>query len=226
MFYIAIIADVVDSTNKMKDNIKVKEVVSKFSEEFRKYTATDFDIKKKDELQGLVEYNNVHVLLKLLRYIKGELYPLKLRIGLGIGTVEEDSISNNPFDVSGSAFIAARKALNVTDTKKNKTINYDTYLELADEVNLDDLLALNVLLKLLDEYTKSWNEETFFISKMIDNDMIQKDIAKLLITKYEKNSKIETERSSLARKIINKNIYEVKGIEEAILDIFMKGDLQ
>ena len=77
---------------------------------------TPFNVSRGDELQAVCEdLTLLPVIIRNLRYF---CRPLKVRLGIGIGRIDNPASSLNSWDMAGSAFIFARKALDLI--KKSK----------------------------------------------------------------------------------------------------------
>jgi hypothetical protein len=77
---------------------------------------TPFNVSRGDELQAVCDdLASLPVVIRNLRYI---CRPLKIRLGIGIGRIDNPIPGRNSWDMTGSAFIFARKALDLI--KKSK----------------------------------------------------------------------------------------------------------
>lgn len=77
---------------------------------------TPFNPSRGDELQAVCEDPSLlPVIIRNLRYV---CRPLKIRLGIGIGQIDNPASSGNSWDMTGPAFIFARQALDLI--KKSK----------------------------------------------------------------------------------------------------------
>ena len=63
-----------------------------------------------DEFQGLL--NNPAYAIEIVKYIQRELYPVKLRFGIGIGEISTEINQKAAIGADGPAFYAAREIIN------------------------------------------------------------------------------------------------------------------
>ncbi|MGE5604305.1 MAG: SatD family protein [Bacteroidota bacterium] len=78
---------------------------------------TPFNVSRGDELQAVCDDPSLlPVIIRNLRYV---CRPLKIRLGIGIGQIDNPASSANSWDMTGPAFVFARKALDLI--KKGKT---------------------------------------------------------------------------------------------------------
>jgi len=108
-----------------------------------------FAITGGDEIQGVLAKDDFtfDILIKLL----AKLYPLKMKIGIGIGQIATE-LKPNPGEMRGEAFIHAREAL--------QQLSKSPYLfRLNGEI--PNLEVYNSFLALSSRIVMSWNGKTF-----------------------------------------------------------------
>lgn len=109
-----------------------------------------FTVSRGDELQGVVnDFNQIPLILRHLRF---RCRPLKLRVGIGIGTVEPWETSVTSWDMDGSAFRLARDAEeSIKNVKAPKTIIS------SNNSSVDHIV--NTIYNLTDLIVSQWTEE-------------------------------------------------------------------
>ncbi len=111
--FAVITGDVIDS-KKHPDSLEtLKEELSQIQIPGL-YTA--FCVSRGDELQAVCD--NLSLLPVIIRNLRYVCRPLKIRLGIGIGQIDNPNPGQNSWDMTGSAFVLARKALD--SIKKSK----------------------------------------------------------------------------------------------------------
>ena len=110
-----------------------------------------------DELQIVCKnLNEIPVLLRMIRYY---CLPLKLRIGIGIGTINYfgkiSEFNNSPqfydsWDMNGEAFYRARLALDSLGKEKISSTN-------AESENIYNDLIINTIYSLINSHVRHWS---------------------------------------------------------------------
>jgi len=158
--YIVITGDVIAS----KKHKAFKEL---FANSIKKIKYPDslihpFKIAKGDELQAVFRSDlNIAVFLRRLRnYIR----PLKIRIGIGLGSIDDDKII--PFKSSGNAFKYSRDALEKIDqNRKFKTM-------FKSGLKIDELT--NTIFLLIDSIEFNWTKAEWAAVHINDYQKIKK----------------------------------------------------
>lgn len=147
--YAVITADIIHSRDHEDFSEKLKEKLNSFE---RELLVKPFSISRGDELQGVLGFiETLPVLLRRLRYT---VKPIELRIGVGIGDLDNNELetSKSSWDMTGNVFFDARAALDrVKEEKKTRTI-----IESGDKV-ID--LSLNTIFLLLDTIQNGWTDK-------------------------------------------------------------------
>lgn len=118
--YFVITCDVINSKKIEKFDDKLKEKIKILNDEIENIVVK-FSSSRGDEIQGVLSYDkNIFRNIKILRRT---LYPLKLRIGIGVGDMEKENIDyNNSWNMNGEIFYLARNSLlNISKEKTIKT---------------------------------------------------------------------------------------------------------
>lgn len=104
--FAVITADIIDSKNYTHLGSTIK---SQLEQGTFPALLTPFTLSRGDELQAVcIEFS---ALPKLIRHLRFYCRPFKLRVGIGIGTIEDGEASSNSWDMNGPAFYMARSAM-------------------------------------------------------------------------------------------------------------------
>lgn len=111
-----------------------------------------------DEIQVVMKYNTEFV--KHIRFIREAFYPLRLRIGIGIGSIDnmENLVLRDPWKLNGSAFHYARQSL---EFLKNNTSFGNRGLSYLCSENRHFDLVINSQIMLYDTLLDSWSDKTY-----------------------------------------------------------------
>lgn len=198
MNYIAIIGDIKHSkniSNRYEIQEKLKKTLDYINKQFKKDIAAKFLITLGDEFQGLL--SAAEPLVDIIGYIQNEMFPVRIRIGVGIGEITTEINRNAAIGADGPAFYAARRAITgIHDTeKKLKKQAPDVQVEFEDSSDLD-LEQINTILSLLKVVENGWSEsQRKTIWDMIENGGSQEDCAK----------RMKTTQSTVARRLSSGN---------------------
>lgn len=126
--YIAIIGDIVGS-KELKDRNKVQKrlnyILQDINTMYREDIKASFLITLGDEFQGLL--SNPHNVMKIVEYIQVNLYPVKIRFGIGVGNIDTDFTRDIALGADGPAYHRARKMVdelkNIEKSKKNQSVS-------------------------------------------------------------------------------------------------------
>ena len=198
MNYIAIIGDIKHSkniSNRYEIQEKLKKTLDNINKQYKKDIAAKFLITLGDEFQGLL--SAAEPLVDIVGYIQNEMFPVRIRIGVGIGEITTEINRNAAIGADGPAFYAARRAITgIHDTeKKLKKQAPDVQIEFEDSSDLD-LEQINTILSLLKVVENGWSEsQRKTIWDMIENGGSQEDCAK----------RMNTTQSTVARRLSSGN---------------------
>ena len=108
MQYYAIIGDIKRSKkieNRCEIQEKLKKILDNVNSIYNNDISAKFLITLGDEFQGLLEITAP--ILEIIKYIQREIYPIKLRFGVGIGNVSTLINHEAAIGADGPAFYAA-----------------------------------------------------------------------------------------------------------------------
>ena len=213
MYYYAVIGDIKESKkviNRYEIQERLKQILENVNSIYNDDIAADFLITLGDEFQGLLE-NSVH-LLEIIKYIQREMYPIKIRFGIGIGEVSTRIDKRAAIGADGPAFYAAREMI-ITLHEQEKKIKKQ-----ADDVRIAFynkerfyVEQINTMLSLLKVIEDSWTEkQRYTIWDMMIHHGSQEMCAE----------RLDTTQSTVARRLSEGKyiIYEkaLRTIEEAM----------
>lgn len=120
--YFAIIGDIVNS-KLLENRLQVQEKLSKLLDDINKRyessLSSKFMITLGDEFQGLLHEGSS--LMEIIEYIEDEMWPIKLRFGIGIGGITTSINYEMPFGADGPAYYQARAVIEqFKDSEKRK----------------------------------------------------------------------------------------------------------
>lgn len=153
--YIAIIGDIVDSKkiqDRGKVQVRLQDTLSAVNMLYNNSIASNFIITLGDEFQGLLK--NGEDTMKILEQIEYEMYPVKIRFGIGIGEITTEINPKMSLGADGPAYYNARQMIEELKLIKNKTSEYD--IKLKSEKDCD--ILINVIFSLLYALKKHWTD--------------------------------------------------------------------
>lgn len=121
MQYYAIIGDIKRSKkieNRCEIQEKLKKILDNVNSIYNNDISAKFLITLGDEFQGLLEITAP--ILEIIKYIQREIYPIKLRFGVGIGNVSTLINHEAAIGADGSAFYAAREMIEFLREQEKK----------------------------------------------------------------------------------------------------------
>ncbi|MCX7724114.1 MAG: SatD family protein [Thermodesulfovibrio sp.] len=197
--YTAIIGDIVKSRNLNKrEQIQelLRTTLKEINETFKDSILSKFSIILGDEFQGLLKSpENSYLIIK---EIDKAMYPVKIRFGVGIGSIST-MIYENVGEMDGECFVRAREAI-----KSAEEIGQNIFYISGNE---EKDLCLNTIFLFLDSIKSSWKEKHFkrvFLYEKLESyeKVAEKEkVSKQMISKMFKN--IKYDKLKKAEKVIN-----------------------
>jgi len=172
--YIALIGDIINSRKLQKRDqvqLKLQAVLEKINSRYKQYIVSKFVITIGDELQGLLVPGApvCQVTAELLE----EMYPVKLRFGLGHGELATRHINTEmALGMDGPAFYLAREAVEAAHESKGYSIVLRSAF-LSDQV----VDQINVTLGLLCVIRNLWNDKFLQIIHLLRAGKKQTEVA-------------------------------------------------
>ena len=127
--YIAIIGDLVGSKSlqeRKKVQTELITILNDINSLYKLDISSKFMITLGDEFQGLMHHFS-HV-MDILDRIERELFPVRVRFGIGIGSVTTDINYDSPFGTDGPAYHSARKIIDKLKENEKKKMGAKSYI--------------------------------------------------------------------------------------------------
>lgn len=212
--YVAIIGDIVGSRkikNRNELQNRLNSILKEINNEYSHVIAADFLITLGDEFQGLLESSEY--LFEIVDKIRFSMYPVKLRVGVGIGTIDTEVVRHMAIGADGPAFHYARKMME--ELHMNEASQQSRMMNLKLWMNGDeDLINLvNSNLSLCSCLENGWTEKQIeAVSSILYQDITQRELA----------GKLGISPSSVQRRLNSAHYYDYRSAREIITEIFQK----
>lgn len=158
--YIAIIGDIKDSkklNNRNEVQKKLKGILDDINREYYNDIYSRFTITLGDEFQGLL-FNGSNC-MNILSEIERKMYPVKLRIGIGIGDITTDINRELSIGADGPAYYMARTAIVRLKENENKKQTNPADMRIEIDGNCEILtMTINTILSLMTVIKDSWTD--------------------------------------------------------------------
>jgi hypothetical protein len=211
--YLAVIGDVKSSktlNNRNEVQEKLKKTLNDVNSLYSENIAAKFLITLGDEFQGLLFYTEK--IVEIIKYIQREMYPVKIRFGVGIGEISTKINKDAAIGADGPAFYAARNTISMIHDyeKKIKKQAPDIQVNKYDD-DIFEITEINTLLSLIKAIEDSWTDkQRYTIWDMMVNQGSQESCA----------LRLNTSQSTIARRLADGKyvvyVNALKIIEEAI----------
>lgn len=203
MRYIAVIGDIKESKSITERNYvqeRLKNILNNVNECFKDDIAAKFLITLGDEFQGLLK--NTGHLLDIVKLIQIQMYPVKLRFGIGIGEISTEINHEAAIGADGPAYYAARRMIEDIREQEKKIKKQAADIQISiydgDKFEITEINTLLLLMKVIEE---NWSEkQRYTIWDMSTNGGSQEECAK----------RMKTTQSTVARRLADGNyiVYE------------------
>lgn len=194
MNYIAIVGDIKESKkleDRKKIQLKIYNVLNQINQMFSADISARFIITLGDEFQGLLkEYGH---LLDIIKFIQREMYPVKMRFGIGIGEISTVIFHEAALGADGPAYYAARSMIEELREQEKKLKKHASDIQI-DIYNTKDFetTQINIILSLMKVIEDEWTDnQRYTIWDMEQNGGSQEKCAK----------RMNTTQSTIARRL-------------------------
>lgn len=157
--YVAVIGDIVES-KKLKDRKAVQEKLSSVLNDINiKYgedMASKFMITLGDEFQGLLRAG-IHT-MEIVEKIEREMYPERIRFGIGIGKITTGINPDIPLGADGPAYYNARKMIDEIKAIEKRKMEPKSNMKVAIEDNSDISELMNAVFSLNAVLKAKWTD--------------------------------------------------------------------
>lgn len=212
--YIAVIGDLVAS-KQLKDRKAAQEKLSSILDDINiKYNediASKFMITLGDEFQGLLQNGN-HT-FEIVEKIGREMYPIKIRFGLGVGKITTSIDPELPLGADGPAYYNARKMIDELKAmeKKKGEPKLTMKIDIGENAEISELINAiflqNTVLK--EKWTDRQRE---IINVYLNLDGTQSEVAKYL----------GINQSTVQKALSNANFYTYQNVLEIVASVLSK----
>ena len=207
--YIAIIGDIKDS-KKIADrkNVqnKLNEVLQRINKKYESEISAKFMITLGDEFQGLL-FKGEKV-LDIIEEIQMEMYPIRIRFGIGVGEITTDINLEMAIGADGPGYYNARTAIETIkkNEQKNTAQASDIQIEVEDDKYcLSD--TLNTIFSLMAVIRDDWSQRQRQIIWEYD---------KYKCSQAECAERLGITQSSVQRSLVKGNYYAYKNARETV----------
>ncbi len=160
MKYVVFTMDCISSKKIDKVTADIESRMEKLNKDLlrNKDIILGFKVLVGDEIQGLLAFNEN--LIANIRYVREAFYPIEVRIGIGIGEIDDESrlALGDPWKLNGQAFHFARKSLE--DLSKHPLF-YKTPQSRITSVDETFDRLMNNQLMLYDTILSRWSHKTY-----------------------------------------------------------------
>lgn len=158
--FAAVIGDIKDSRhleNRKEVQVHLQEILDRLNEKYKDHIVSKFLITLGDEFQGLLSGGG-HI-LEMVNEIRMEMYPVRLRFGIGFGQITTDIKSEMALGADGPGYYRAREAVELLKEreKKNRPVLAELCLRL-DEKDQEKEVLLNTVFDLMYVVESGWTE--------------------------------------------------------------------
>ncbi len=209
--FVAIIGDI-KSSKQLEDRravqIHLKEVLDAINNEYQDDIASKFMITLGDEFQGLLKTGSSAIFI--IDKIEREMYPIKLRFGLGVGEITTDINSNMPLGADGPAYYKARKIIDELKASEKKKMESKVNVKIEVQGNSDISELINTIFSLLTTIKEAWtSRQVQIINSYLETDGTQEDTAK----------KLNINQSNVQKALSSANYYTYRKAIETIAKV-------
>lgn len=158
--FAAVIGDIKDSRhleNRKEVQIRLQRILNRLNEKYKDDIVSRFLITLGDEFQGLL--SNGKDILDMVNEIRMEMYPVRLRFGIGFGQITTDIRTEMALGADGPGYYRAREAVELLKEreKKNRSVLAELCLKM-DETHRDKEILLNTVFDLMYVVESGWTD--------------------------------------------------------------------
>lgn len=161
--YVVLTADVINSKERQVKQKYLNSKIESLNSLGFNSLISKFHVSRGDEFQAICSISNE--LPRIIRYMKYYLLPEKIRIGVGVGNIEEEIFesSHSSWDMNGEAFFNARNAISLLN-------NYKKYGVIIQSSNTKFDSVFNLVYKLVDTIIEDWTEKQWEAIQLYDEE--------------------------------------------------------
>ena len=154
--HLLLISQIINPGYKITDR-RLRDILDRLNEKYKDHIVSKFLITLGDEFQGLL-CGGEHI-LDMVNEIRMEMYPVRLRFGIGFGQITTDIKSEMALGADGPGYYRAREAVELLKEreKKNRPVLAELCLRL-DEKDQEKEVLLNTVFDLMYVVESGWTE--------------------------------------------------------------------
>ena len=158
--FVAVIGDIKDSRhleNRKEVQIRLQGLLDCMNEKYKDNIVSKFVITLGDEFQGLLSRGKD--ILDMINEIRMEMYPVRLRFGIGFGRITTDIRTEMALGADGPGYYCAREAVELLKEreKKNRPVPSELRVKM-DEKDIRTEMMLNTIFELIYVVESSWTD--------------------------------------------------------------------
>lgn len=210
--FIAVIGDIKESKklkNRNEVQVKLRNTLQQLNEQYKDEIAAKFMITLGDEFQGLLQVGK-HV-VDMIELIQSEMYPVKLRFGIGVGQITTEINPEMAIGADGPGYYMAREAIETLkkNEQKNKMQTANVRIEMEND-NQGVCNMLNTIFSLLTVIQNNWTERQREI--IVDYEVHQGSQAECAM-------RLNITQSTVQRGLASANYYAYKDAKNTVMDV-------
>ena len=158
--FVAVIGDMKDSRhleNRKEVQVRLQGILDRLNEKYKDEIVSRFLITLGDEFQGLLSSGKY--ILDMVNEIRMEMYPVRLRFGIGLGQITTDIRTEMALGADGPGYYRAREAVELLKEreKKKRSVLAELCLKM-DETHRDKEILLNTVFDLMYVVESGWTD--------------------------------------------------------------------
>ena len=158
--FVAVIGDMKDSRhleNRKEVQVRLQGILDRLNERHKDEIVSRFLITLGDEFQGLLSSGKY--ILDMVNEIRMEMYPVRLRFGIGFGQITTDIRTEMALGADGPGYYRAREAVELLKEreKKKRSVLAELCLKM-DETHRDKEILLNTVFDLMYVVESGWTD--------------------------------------------------------------------
>lgn len=209
MEYVAIIGDIIKS-KEMESRKEVQErlydVLNQINKWYEEEISAGFIITLGDEFQGLL--HSIGHVLDIIKFIQREMYPVKIRFGIGIGKISTNIFRKAAIGADGPAYYAARMMVEELREQERKLKKQASDIMISIyQKECFQISEINIIFALIKIIENGWTEkQRFTIWDMEQNGGSQEECAR----------RMNTTQSTVARRLAEGNYITYERAKETL----------
>lgn len=207
-FYLVILADIIGSrsiVDRHSVQKQLEKVLKTINNTYNDALASQFIITLGDEFQGVL--NTGVPAMKIIDKIQCQMHPIKLRFGVGVGSLSIPLKKVTSLGSDGPAFHLAREMISQVKKLETKKLEPKTSLLIGIEGRPDTTRILNSTLKLVSAIQGGWTERQRQVMAMLEEDHPTQTAAA---------KRLDITQSSVQKSLVSSQFYLYKDALESL----------